>query len=105
MKTKRYELLIEAAAHEERKHLPGNIRQLVKRAISNLAFEPRPHTSEVLDVAGLDVPVHIELRRNKLDHWRIIYAVNDTEKWVWVWGVRRRPPYNYQDLAEFIAKL
>jgi hypothetical protein len=38
MKTEGYDLLIEAAAHAERTHLPGNIRQLVKRAINDLAF-------------------------------------------------------------------
>ena len=105
MMTQPYELLIEAAAHTERKNLPGYIRQLVKRAIATLALEPRPHTSEALDTTGLDVPRDVELRRIKLEHWRIIYAVNDAEQWVWVWGVRKRPPYDYQDLTEFVARL
>jgi mRNA interferase RelE/StbE len=105
MKTETYDLLIETAAHAERKALPGNIRQLMRRTIGDLAFEPRPHISEALDTSDLDIPVDVELRRIRLEHWRVIYAINDVEKWVWVWGVRRRPPYNYQDLAEFIARL
>lgn len=105
MKTEAYDLLIEAAAHAERKALPGNIRQLMRRTIGSLAFEPRPHISEALDASDLDVPEGVELRRIKLEHWRVIYAIHDAEKWVWVWGVRRRPPYDYQDLAEFIARL
>ena len=103
--TQPYELLIEATSHAERKNLPGHIRQQVKRTIRSLALEPRPHTSETMDVAGLDVPRDIELRRIKLEHWRIVYAVNDVERWVWIWGVRKRPPYNYQDLTEFASKL
>ncbi len=48
---------------------------------------------------------NIELRRIKLEKWRIIYAVNDVEEWVWVWGVRKRPPYDYDDLADFAESL
>lgn len=33
------------------------------------------------------------------ENWRIIYAVNDNEKWVWVLAIRQRPPYDYEDLG------
>ncbi len=105
MMTEPYDLLIEAAAHTERKQLPGQVRQLVKQAIAALRYEPRPHISETLDTTGLDIPPDVELRRIRLDQWGIIYAVNDVEQWTWVWGVRKRPPYDYQDLTEFVARL
>jgi mRNA interferase RelE/StbE len=103
--TQRYSLLIEPAAHAQREQLPGHIRQRVKRAIDALAENPRPHNSQTLDTTGLDVPEDVEIRRIRMDKWRIVYAINDTEKWLWVWGVRRRPPYNYEDLAELAESI
>jgi len=58
-----------------------------------------------LDTTGLDVPADVELRRIRMEKWRLIYAVNDTDGWVWVWGVRKRPPYDYDDLEEMAEKL
>lgn len=58
-----------------------------------------------LDVTGLDIPPGVELLRLRLKRWRIVYAVNDDESWVWVLGVRRRPPYGYEDLETLVAKL
>jgi len=100
-----YDLLIEPIAHKQRKRLPGHIRQQIKRAIDDLAQHPRPHYSQALDTTGLDVPEDVEPRRIRIGRWRLIYAVNDVEKWVWVWGVRKRPPYDYEDLAEFTRSL
>jgi hypothetical protein len=34
-----------------------------------------------------------------LERWRVIYAVNEAEGWVWVLALHRRPPYEYGDLA------
>lgn len=101
----RYDLFIEPAAHAERKQLPGHVRQRIRGAITDLATEPRPTTSAVLDLTGLEVPPHIEVRRIRLGHWRVIYAVDEAERWVWVWGIRRRPPYDYDDLQELTAQL
>jgi mRNA interferase RelE/StbE len=53
----------------------------------------------------LDVPAGVELRRLRMDVWRILYAVSDGEGWVWVLAIHRRPPYDYEDLAEIVAKL
>lgn len=100
--TKPYDLRIEPHAHKQRRKLPGNVRQRIKRAISALAQDPRPYFSEDLDTTGLGVPEGVELRRIRLEGWRVIYAVNDGEEWVWVWGIRRRPPYDYEDLEEFL---
>lgn len=102
---KMYDLFIEAEAHEQRKRLPGNVRQRIGRAIHSLSQSPRPSASEPLDVSGLNVPSDIEMRRIRLDRWRIVYAINDAEGWVWVWRIRRRPPYDYDDLVEFVEQM
>ena len=101
----RYELLLEPEVHEARKRLSGHVRQRVKRAIDELADTPRPAGSHDVDVTGLDVPAGIELRRLRMDVWRILYAVSDGDGWVWVLAIRRRPPYDYEDLAEIVARL
>jgi mRNA interferase RelE/StbE len=98
--TRRYSLLIEPDAHKQRKRLPGHIRQRVKQAIDALTQNPRPHDSRALDTTGLDLPTGIEIRRIRIERWRLIYAVSDEEEWVWVWGVRKRPPYDYEDLVK-----
>lgn len=100
-----YRLWIEPEVHSAREELPGNIRQRVKRLLDSLSVEPRPSSSKILDVSELDVPAAIEIRRVRLKHWRILYAVNDEEGWVWALGIYRRPPYQYEDLQELVAKL
>ena len=96
------ELWVEPDAYQARKVLPGQVRQRVRREIEALASEPRPHNSRPLDVTGLDVPQGVEFRRLRLEHWRILYALNPAEGWVWVLGIQRRPPYDYEDLAELV---
>jgi mRNA interferase RelE/StbE len=56
-------------------------------------------------VTGLAVPVGVEMRRLRMDVWRILYAVSDGEGWVWVLAIHRRPPYDYEDLADIVARL
>jgi hypothetical protein len=63
-----FDLLIEADVHELRKHLPGNIRQQIKRAIDDLAHEPRPPRSRALDVTDLDIAPQIESVDSGLTH-------------------------------------
>ena len=41
----------------------------------------------------------------RLEHWRILYAVNDTHQLVRIMRIRRRPPYNYQDIPDIIRRL
>jgi mRNA interferase RelE/StbE len=101
----RYDLLVEPEVHEARTYLPGHIRQRVRRAIADLSITPRPADSRDLDVSGVDVPPGIELRRLRMDPWRVIYAVNDEDGWVWVLAIHRRPPYDDQDLAELTGRL
>jgi mRNA-degrading endonuclease RelE of RelBE toxin-antitoxin system len=100
-----YDLWLEPEVHHARQSLPGNFRQQVKRTIDHLAADPRPSTSAPLDVSEIDVPEAVEIRRLKLIPWRVIYAVNDDEQWVWVLAIHRRPPYDYEDLDRLVAKL
>ena len=100
-----YRLWIEPEVHAARKDLPGNVRQRVKRVVESLSANPQPSASRSLDVSDMEVPQTIELRRLRLENWRILYAVSDTDGWVWVLAIHRRPPYQYEDLQEIVSKL
>ncbi len=98
----RYSIWIEDSAKAELLSLPGNMRQRVRRAISALADEPRPHNSRALTPPD---DVALELRRVRLDQWRIVYVIDEEESSVGVYAIRRRPPYSYEDLAPLLADL
>jgi mRNA-degrading endonuclease RelE of RelBE toxin-antitoxin system len=100
----KYEIFLEREVHRCRVRLPGNVRQRVWRVVHELAEEPRPVESTVLDLTGVDMPAGVEVRRYRVDAWRLVYAVNDEANWVWVLAVRRRPPYDYADLADLVAR-
>ena len=89
----RYTVYVTPAAWKEIKDLPGHVRQRVRRAVAGFVNDPRPPKSKALDVGGLQC----EVRRLRLDRWRI-YAVTEDEKLVDVLAVRKRPPYDYGDL-------
>ncbi|MBI4770824.1 MAG: type II toxin-antitoxin system RelE/ParE family toxin, partial [Chloroflexi bacterium] len=82
-----------------------NLRQHLKRIIEGLADEPRPPRSKALDTGGLNVPSEVELRRLRIERWRVVYALNESEGWIWVLAVRHRPPYDYEDIKELILRL
>jgi len=94
----RYTLYVTPTARKEMKSLPGNIRQRVRRTVAALAENPRPAKSKVLDVPGLPC----EVRRLRLDRWRIVYAVTEADQVVDVLAVRKRPPYDYGDLESLL---
>ena len=71
----RYTVYIIPSVWPKTKELPGNIRQRVKRAIEGLADNPRPSRSKALDVPGVEP----EVRRLKLDQWRIVYAITEAD--------------------------
>jgi len=77
------------------------MRQRVKRAIDALAGNPHPAGSLVLDVPESER----EVCRIRLDRWRIVYAVTETEKAVDVLAVRKRPLYDYGDLEELLQNV
>lgn len=100
-----YRLWIEPEAHARRDELPGKIRQRAKKQIERLRDHPRPDSSRVLNTEGLGAPDQVEIRRVRMENWRIVYAVNDEEKWVWVLSIRQRPPYDYDDLADLASMI
>ncbi|MFB0535329.1 MAG: type II toxin-antitoxin system RelE/ParE family toxin [Anaerolineae bacterium] len=97
----RYTVYIIPRAWKEIKDLPGNMRQRVKRAIDALADDPRPPKSKAMDAPEFE---H-ELRRLRLDRWRIVYAVTEADEAVDVLAVRKRPPYDYGDLGQLLAEV
>jgi len=44
-----------------------------------------------------------ELRRIRLDRWRIVYIINEDDESVDVLAVRKRPPYDYGDLSTLLG--
>ena len=100
----RYKVYVLPQAWREIKQLPGNMRQRVKRAIDGLSDDPRPSRSIKLDTSGLP-QVKMELRRLRIGRWRIVYAVTESEMYVDVLAIRKRPPYDYSDLEELLEDL
>jgi mRNA interferase RelE/StbE len=100
-----YDLFIEPEVHEFRKSLPGNVRQRIRRVLDSLVVEPRPANGRRLTLTEDEIPSGVEIWRVRLDRWRIVYAVNDADRWVHVLGIYRRPPYDYGDLPELIERL
>jgi len=88
-------------AWREIRSLPGHVRQRVRRAVDALADDPRPAQSKRLEARG----VGQEARRIRLGDWRILYAIVEGDKLVGVVGVRKRPPYDYGDLAALLGQL
>ncbi len=97
----RYLIYVNPDTFKTIKSLPGNIRQRIRQAISDLADHPRPSGSKPLTVSNLDE----EIRRLRLDNWRIIYTIGEADFTVGVIAVRKRPPYNYEDLSELLEQL
>jgi mRNA interferase RelE/StbE len=96
---KQYTVYITPQALREIKELPGHIRQRVKRAIDKLADHPYPPSSKALDVPNVDY----EVWRLKLDKWRVVYAITESELTIDILTVRKRPPYDYGDLTQLLA--
>lgn len=97
-----YEVYISPQATKELKELPANIRHRVKEAIFQLAEEPRPTPSKALEDTQVE---SVEVRRLRLEKWRIIYMIDDSVKAIDVIAIRKRPPYDYGDLGELLSSL
>ena len=95
----RYRVYITPDTFQEIKNIPGNIRQRVRKAIRDFADNPRPSDSKMLDAPNFEP----ELRRLRLDNWRIVYAITESDKIVDVLTVRKRPPYDYEDLKKLLG--
>jgi mRNA interferase RelE/StbE len=96
-----YSVYVTPDAWEEMKRLPGNMRQRVRREIKALAHTPRPPSSKQLQTDTTEQ----QAWRLRLDRWRIIYLISDAEYTVDVLAVRKRPPYDYDDLPALLERL
>lgn len=95
-----YQVHIREGAHKEIRQLPDHIRQRVIRCLRDLEQTPRPVASIILDLTdtSLNLPVYTEVRRIRLDGWRIVYYLEDDIRLITVLAIRKRPPYQYDDL-------
>lgn len=98
-------LWVEPAVIDEIAALPGNIRQRVRRAVRDLPQEPRPAQSRALAIPEDLALEGLEARRLCMEHWRVIYVIDQDLDLITVLAVRRRPPYNYDDLRELLSSL
>lgn len=96
----RFTVYVTPAAWKEMKNLPGKMRHRIRRAVDDLREDPRPAQSKALDLEG----VRSEVRRLRIEAWRVVYAVSETERVLDVLAVRKRPPYDYGDLATLLEK-
>ena len=97
----RYQTYVYPPAWAEIAELPGHVKQRVRRAIDSLAVDPQPSQSKALTVSRDGIALY----RLRLDRWRILYAVNPESKLIQVLAVRKRPPYDYNDLDKLLQQL
>jgi mRNA-degrading endonuclease RelE of RelBE toxin-antitoxin system len=100
-----YQIRIGRVVHREREDLPGAIRQRIKRLISDLTNQPRPFNSIEVQLNEEQLTFGWEIRRIRVDSWRVIYAIDEEFEQIAVLAIRKRPPYDYEDLEELITDL
>ncbi len=99
-----YRVKVTSQVRKEVRRLPGNMRQRIVRTLRALEQKPRPHNSHPLDTtkSGIELEPGVELCRIRIASWRIVYLVEEEWKLISVLAVRKRPPYQYDDLDELI---
>jgi mRNA interferase RelE/StbE len=87
-----YQVDIPRRVRRQIEALPGNIRQRMKREIAQLAFNPRPTHAEELrgNLAG-----RFKIR---LEHYRLVYRVDDAVAVVQVLKAGKKHNAFYDDL-------
>ena len=80
----RYIVYVSPSARKEIKDLPGKVRQRVRQAVEALANDPLPAASKKLNTPEFE---H-DLRRLRIDKWRIVYAVSKADRIVDFLAVR-----------------
>ena len=97
-----YRIPLLASAHDERRNLPGVLRQRIKKIIEALGEDARPDNSIMLRFYA---NANWEPRRIRVDLWRIIYAVDDEFQQIAVLAIGKRPPYDYEDVVDLLTEL
>lgn len=103
-KPPQYKVWLRPAVHASRKQLPGQVRQRIKRMIDNLGQNPRPIESEALELPDA-IQIEWEIRRIRLENWRVVYAVHESWQEIGVLTIQKRPPYDYEDLELLLSEL
>ncbi|MCX6049586.1 MAG: type II toxin-antitoxin system RelE/ParE family toxin [Chloroflexi bacterium] len=99
-----YNVYVIPQALREIKNVPGNLRQRIIAKIDDLENEPRPPASKELIEIPMPRP-NVHLHRLRLDKWRIVYAIDETDKAVDILAIRKRPPYDYGDLTKLLQQI
>lgn len=104
-----YDLYYSPLFVQQVRTLPGQVRQRARVAVQSLTSAPRPPGSRVLDASDLSPSRQLrpgtELRRLRIDRWRLVYAVHDDEQWVMILAVHKRPPYQYENLSDLVSMI
>ncbi len=107
-KPSRYKVWMKPDVHSARKTLPGHVRQRIKSLIDGVGHESRPAKSKILrlpeTIEGFSSETW-EVRRVRLENWRIVYAINEEWKEVAILTIQKRPPYDYDDLESLLSSL
>ncbi len=69
-----------------------------------MSQNPHPSQSRALKLPD-STPHEWEVRRVRLENWRIVYAVNETWQEIGVLTIQKRPPYDYEDLELLLSEL
>jgi len=99
-----YQVQISERAEKEIRRLPGNFRQRVIRLLHNLEHIPQPVDSIPLDLtdSSIILAADMELRRIRMEVWRILYLIEHDIHLITILTIRKRPPYQYEDLADLL---
>ncbi|HRI56487.1 MAG: type II toxin-antitoxin system RelE/ParE family toxin [Anaerolinea sp.] len=87
-----YQIDISKRTRREIEQLPGHMRQRIKRAIAQLAFDPRP--THAVELRG---PLK-DRYKIVLDTYRIVYWIQDDIAIVQVLKAGKKTPGFYDDL-------
>ncbi len=96
----RHEVYLLPQARKEIDRLPGHVRQRIRNLVIDLREHPHPPQSKRLDY---DAGPTRELWRVRLDQWRVVYVIDREQKRIYVLAARKRPPYQYEDLASLLT--
>lgn len=97
-----FKVYIQPDAGKEIDRLPGYVRQRIRRAVIGLREDPEPASAVQLNY---DLGAEREIWRLRLDTWRAVYVVDRKWSGVYVLAVRKRPPYQYEDLTSLLVDL
>ncbi len=99
-----YQVEVTDQVRYEIRQLPGHIRQRIFRAIQTLSQEPRPYNSKQLNTAKakIELPLDMNFYRIRMESWRIVYVIEEELKLVSVLAIRKRPPYDYENLGDLV---